>query len=134
MAMIQLRDRKAHFLICFCRKIWHALCFVAVTVYIVLSAHIEKLTVFLAVLIFTCSWIELDVAHVSNCFLFVKTYMRRIHAVHPILIQSTFQNPMMIKKKCRLRHEAPWVDDNGRTLLYYLSACKLSQKCMFNVC
>lgn len=58
----------------------------------------QKLTVFLGVLIFTCSWIELDVAHVSNCFLFVKTYMKRIHAVRPILIQSTFQSSMMIKK------------------------------------
>lgn len=60
------------------------MCFVAVTVYIVLSAHMQKLRVFLGVLIFTCSWIELDVAHVFNCFLFVKTYMRRIHAVRPV--------------------------------------------------
>lgn len=57
----------------------------------------QKLTVFLGVLIFTSSWIELDVAHVSNCFLFVKT-MGRIHAVRPVLIQSTFQSSMMIRK------------------------------------
>lgn len=88
----------------------------------------------LGVLIFTCSWIELNVAHVSNCFLFVKTYMRRIRAVGPILIQSTFQSSMMIKK-CHLRHEAPWEDHNGCMILYHLlSVCKLSQKCMFNVC